>query len=169
MATEPFTEAELAFENASVLAARDHEAKPGIAPSRLALRRLRRNRTALAFGALFVVIVALCLAAPYYAHHIAHTDPYKNHLSDQITVDGKQKDVVSVDGVPIGPTWSGKFFLGADGNGRDIAVRLLYGGRTSLLIGQLAGVLTGSERQVLVSDQKQWITRRNRRSSVPRR
>jgi peptide/nickel transport system permease protein len=142
LATEPFTEAELAFENASALAARDQDAKPGVAPSRLALRRLRRNKTALAFGALFVVIVALCLAAPYYAHHIAHTDPYKNHLSDQITVDGKQKDVVAVDGVPIGPTWSGKFFLGADGNGRDIAVRLLYGGRTSLLIGVGASLLT---------------------------
>jgi peptide/nickel transport system permease protein len=40
--------------------------------------------------------------------------------------------------IPIGPTWfgaGGKFVLGADQNGRDIAVRLLYGGRTSLFIG----------------------------------
>ncbi|MDX6690889.1 MAG: peptide/nickel transport system permease protein [Solirubrobacteraceae bacterium] len=142
MATEPLTEAELAFENAAILAARDRGSRPGLAPSRLALRRLRRNRTALAFGALFVVIVLMCLLAPYWAHHVAHTDPYKNHLSDQITVGGKQKDVVSVDGVPIGPTWHGRFFLGADGNGRDIAVRLLYGGRTSLLIGVGASLLT---------------------------
>jgi peptide/nickel transport system permease protein len=142
LATEPLTEAELAFENAAILAARDRGSRPGLAPSRLALRRLRRNRTALAFGALFVVIVLMCLLAPYWAHHVAHTDPYKNHLSDQITVGGKQKDVVSVDGVPIGPTWHGRFFLGADGNGRDIAVRLLYGGRTSLLIGVGASLLT---------------------------
>ena len=41
----------------------------------------------------------------------------------------------SLDGIPIGPTWQGEFFLGADTNGRDVAVRLLYGGRNSLLIG----------------------------------
>jgi peptide/nickel transport system permease protein len=142
VATEPLTEAELAFDNASALAARDSESQPGVAPSRLALRRLRRNRTALAFGGLFVVIVAMCLAAPYWAHHVAKTDPYKNHVSDTIKVHGKTKNVVSLDGVPIGPTWSGQFFLGADGNGRDIAVRLLYGGRTSLVIGIGASLLT---------------------------
>jgi peptide/nickel transport system permease protein len=117
-------------------------APAGVAPWRMALRRLRRNRTALAFGALFLLLVALCLAAPYYAHHIAHTDPYKNHLTDQITIDGKKKDVVSPDGVPIGPTWQGRFLLGADDNGRDIAVRLLYGGRTSLQIGVFAAIIT---------------------------
>ena len=41
--------------------------------------------------------------------------------------------------LPIAPTWfsgGGKFVLGADGpNGRDEAVRLLYGGRNSLLVG----------------------------------
>ena len=44
-----------------------------------------------------------------------------------------------VDGIPIGPTWHGKFFLGADRNGRDTMVRLLYGGRNSLLIGIIGG------------------------------
>src|SRR5438876_563651 len=40
--------------------------------------------------------------------------------------------------IPIGPTWfsaGGRFVLGADSNGRDIAVRLLYGGRNSLIVG----------------------------------
>ncbi|HEY8015975.1 MAG TPA: ABC transporter permease, partial [Dongiaceae bacterium] len=37
--------------------------------------------------------------------------------------------------VPLGPTWDiGNYFLGADGQGRDIAARLLSGGRNSLLI-----------------------------------
>ncbi|HEV7882660.1 MAG TPA: ABC transporter permease, partial [Solirubrobacteraceae bacterium] len=107
----------------------------GLGPWRLALRRLRRNRVALAFAALFVLIVLICLAAPLYADHIAHTDPFKNHLTDTIVINGQTKDVVAPDGVPIGPTYHGRFFLGADGNGRDIAVRLLYGGRTSLLVG----------------------------------
>jgi peptide/nickel transport system permease protein len=116
--------------------------KSGQGPWRIAGRRLRRNKVALAFGALFIVIVVLCLAAPLYADHVAHTDPLKNHLTDQITINGKKKDVVSPDGVAIGPTWQGRFLLGADGNGRDTAVRLLYGGRNSLLIGLGAALIT---------------------------
>jgi peptide/nickel transport system permease protein len=114
----------------------------GLGPWRLALRRLRRNRVALVFGGLFVVIVLMCLAAPLWAEHVAHTTPYKNHLTDTVKVGGKAKDVVSPDGVPIGPTWHGRFFLGADANGRDIMVRLLYGGRNSLLIGVAASAFT---------------------------
>src|SRR5690606_3065121 len=53
-----------------------------------------------------------------------------------------ERDVVSPTGVPIGPTWRGEFLLGADQNGRDIAVRLLYGGRNSLEVGLLATLLT---------------------------
>jgi peptide/nickel transport system permease protein len=114
----------------------------GAGPNRLALRRLRRDRTALAFGALFVVIVALCLAAPLYATHIAHTGPNANHVTDTVPIGGKVEDVVSPDGAPIGPTWHGRFFLGADQNGRDVAVRLLYGGRNSLEIAAVATAIT---------------------------
>ena len=88
------------------------------------------------------MLVGACLAAPLWADHVAHTDPYKNHLTETITVDGEEKNVVDFDGVPIGPTWQGKFFLGADTNGRDTAVRLLYGGRNSLLIGVVAALIT---------------------------
>jgi peptide/nickel transport system permease protein len=114
----------------------------GLGPWRLALRRLRRNRVALAFGALFLLVVALCLAAPIWANDFAHTGPLKNHLTDTVTVDGKKKDVVTPDGVPIGPTYQSRFFLGADTNGRDTAVRLLYGGRNSLIIGISAALIT---------------------------
>ena len=34
------------------------------------------------------------------------------------------------------------YFLGADGNGRDVMVRLLYGGRNSLFIGVVATIIT---------------------------
>ena len=44
--------------------------------------------------------------------------------------------------MPIGPTWHAKFFLGADNIGRDVAVRLLYGGRNSLQIGAEATLIT---------------------------
>ncbi|MGB2710720.1 MAG: ABC transporter permease [Conexibacter sp.] len=117
-------------------------APAGIGPYRLGLRRLRRNRVALAFGALFLLIVVLCLCAPLYAEHVAHTGPNENHVTDTVTVGGERKDVVSPTGQPIGPTWQGRFLLGADQNGRDIAVRLLYGGRNSLEIGAVATLLT---------------------------
>jgi peptide/nickel transport system permease protein len=117
-------------------------AAPGISPAALAWRRLRRNRVSLAFLGLFVVIVVLCLLAPVYANDIAHTNANTNHLSEVIKLGGKPTDVVSLDGLPIGPTWHSKFFLGADANGRDVAVRLLYGGRNSLEIGAIATLIT---------------------------
>jgi peptide/nickel transport system permease protein len=126
--------------------ARPREAEPspstGLGPYRLGLRRLRRNKAALAFGALFLLIVVLCLCAPLYAEHVAHTSPNANHVTDTVTVGGVKKDVVSPTGQPIGPTWQGRFLLGADQNGRDIAVRLLYGGRNSLEVGAIATLIT---------------------------
>ena len=106
------------------------------------MRAVARNRVALAFGALFVAIVALCLLAPVYAHDVAHTGPNDNHITETVRVAGKRVDVVSPTGVPIGPTWKGRFLLGADSNGRDVAVRLLYGGRNSLQIAAVATLIT---------------------------
>ena len=118
------------------------KAPAGASPWRLAGRRLRRDKSALFFGALFIVLVLACLAAPLWADQIAHTTPEENHLTDTIEKDGETVNVVALDGVPIGPTWQGEFFLGADQLGRDNMVRLLYGGRNSLLIGVVAAVLT---------------------------
>jgi peptide/nickel transport system permease protein len=83
---------------------------------------------------------------PLWANEVAHTGPNATHTVEKIEVDGERRDVVSPDGTPIGPVWlgaGGKFFLGADGRlGRDEMVRLMYGGRTSLLIGVAAAILT---------------------------
>jgi peptide/nickel transport system permease protein len=125
-----------------VAAAEGTAAPPGIGPYALAWRRLRRNYVALAFGGLFVLMVVLCLLAPVWAHDVAHTGPILNHITEQVRVDGKLKDVMSLGGIPIGPTYQGHFFLGADSNARDVAVRLLYGGRNSLQIGFLATFIT---------------------------
>jgi peptide/nickel transport system permease protein len=105
-------------------------------------RRLRRDKIALAAGIVFLLVVAACLAAPLWAEHVAKTTPDKNHLTDTVVVDGERRDVVDPLGKPIGPTWGERFFLGADSNGRDIMVRLLYGGRNSLMIGILAALGT---------------------------
>ena len=132
---------------AELAAAEQTSAIRGRSPWYLAWRRLRRNYFALGCLVLFFVIVLACLLAPVYANHVAHTGPYDEHLLETINVNGKHVDVVSKGGIvngklvastPIGPQWfnaGGKYVLGADQLGRDVAVRLLYGGRTSLLVG----------------------------------
>jgi peptide/nickel transport system permease protein len=145
MATEPVTEQTGLQAPAAWEAEAEREHVHGLGPWRLGLRRLKRNKVALAFGLLFVLLVASCLAAPLWADQVAETGPNTNHLSDTIQVDGETTNVVGLDGVPIGPQYfkaDGKFFLGADPNGRDIMVRLLYGGRNSLFIGVTAALVT---------------------------
>jgi peptide/nickel transport system permease protein len=145
LATEPLADTTALQAPAGWEEEAEREHVHGLGPWRLGLRRLRRNKVALAFGLLFVLLVLSCLAAPLWAKHVAHTTPEENHLSDTITIDGKKTNVVGLDGVPIGPQYlkaDGEFFLGADPNGRDIMVRLLYGGRNSLMIGVAAALMT---------------------------
>ena len=61
----------------------------GKSPWYLAYLRLRRNKIALAFGALFIVIVLLCLAAPLWANYVADTGPNENHLTEKISIGGR--------------------------------------------------------------------------------
>jgi peptide/nickel transport system permease protein len=115
-------------------------------PWYLAYRRFLRNRLALGFLGLFVLIVLFVLVAPLWADNVAETGPNETHTLEKITVDGEKRDVVDVKGQPIGPVWfgaGGKFFLGADSRlGRDEMVRLMYGGRTSLLVGIGSALIT---------------------------
>jgi peptide/nickel transport system permease protein len=120
----------------------DGEVQAGTGPWRLAWRRLRRNKVALFFGGLFLLLVILCLLAPVYAHDVAHTTFSAENITGTVKVGGKTKDIVSPTDIPIGPTWHARYFFGADGNGRDTAVRLLYGGRNSLEIGAVATIIT---------------------------
>ncbi len=108
----------------------------------MAWRAIRRSWAGRISLAVLIFIVVACLAAPIWANQVADSGPFTNHLSDQIRIDGELTDVVSFDGIPIGPTFQGRFFLGADANGRDIMVRLLYGGRNSLQIALISTTLT---------------------------
>jgi peptide/nickel transport system permease protein len=115
----------------------------GIGPYQLAWRRLRRNRVSLFFGFVFLLLVVLCLLAPIYSHDIAHIGPNYGNTTGEVRINGKLQYVLSLQGIPIGPTWDiHHYFLGADSNGRDVAVRLLYGGRSSLYIGVVAMLIT---------------------------
>jgi peptide/nickel transport system permease protein len=117
-------------------------AAAGTGPWRLAGRKLVRNRIAMASLALFVLVVVVSFSAPVYADHVAHTDPFRSDLTGTTVVDGKRVDILQqganalgLGETPIGPTWKHNYLLGADSQGRDVAARVLYGGRTSLIIG----------------------------------
>jgi peptide/nickel transport system permease protein len=146
VATESTTD--FSLDPAAALAADEGGAIEGKSPWLLAWRRLRRNYVALGFLALFVLIVIACSLAGPYAHHIAKSGPNDNHLGETFVRDGKQVQIVSkggftggvfkAGGIPVGPQlWhaGGKYVLGADTQGRDVAVRLLYGGTNSLKVG----------------------------------
>jgi peptide/nickel transport system permease protein len=114
----------------------------GKSPWRLAGRRLVRNRLAMSALGLFILLVAVSFAAPLYAHHIAHTDPFASNINGTTVIDGKRVDVIQQGGgglglgeIPIGPTWHSNYFVGSDQQGRDVMARVLYGGRASLEIG----------------------------------
>jgi peptide/nickel transport system permease protein len=154
-------ESEFTLDTAAELAAGEHASViRGRSPWYLAWRRLRRNYVAFAFLALFVLILLACAFAGLYANHVAHAGPYTNRPLGTIRVHGKTVSIVSPGGyidkktgkpctstgtnceliasIPIGPQWfaaNGRYVLGADSLGRDVAVRLLYGGRNSLIIG----------------------------------
>jgi peptide/nickel transport system permease protein len=114
-----------------------------------AWRKLRRDRAAIAAFVVLVIIVLACLAAPLYARHVAQTNPFVTNLNGNILVDGELRPVLepSTEGLglgltPIGPTWRlGPYALGADNQGRDVAARLLYGGRNSVLIAGAAAII----------------------------
>jgi peptide/nickel transport system permease protein len=122
----------------------------GGSPWTLAQRRLLRNKVAIVMLGVFAAIVVVCLAAPLYANDVAHTDPFRSNLNGTTIVNGERVPVIAestsglgLGSTPIGPSWDlHHYFLGADQQGRDVAARLLYGGRNSLLIGFVAALIT---------------------------
>lgn len=112
-------------------------------------RRLRQDRTAMGAILVLVLIVLACCAAPLYAHYVSQSDPFQSNLDGTITINGQDVDIMQASttglglGVtPIGPTWHGQYFLGADNQGRDVAARMLYGGQNSLIISFFATIVT---------------------------
>lgn len=99
--------------------------------------------------AVFLLVVVACLLAPVFERSVAHTDAFASNISGTTVIDGKDVPVLTPSktglglGVtPIGPTWDVRhYFLGADGQGRDVMARVLFGGRSSLLIGVSSAVL----------------------------
>ena len=87
-------------------------------------QRLSRNRVAM------VALVVLCTVVLFVASadlvaHVAGFPYDKGDLRHQLS-----------------PPLTGRHLLGTDANGRDVLVRLAYGGRTSLLVAGLAATAT---------------------------
>ncbi len=94
-----------------------------------------------------VLIALACLAAPLFAA-ATHADAFRSNIDGMVQRDGRTVPVLAqntaglgLGSAPVGPGW-GAYPLGADGQGRDVASRLLYGGRTSLLISACGAALT---------------------------
>ncbi len=117
-------------------------------PWATAWRRLRQDRAAVAAFCVLLAVLLGSALAPAYARHVARTDPFRPNLDGSVMVDGRTLDILQpadnplhLGSAPLGATWHASYFLGADGQGRDVAARLLYGGRNSLLIAGVATVL----------------------------
>jgi peptide/nickel transport system permease protein len=98
-------------------------------PWRLAWERLRRDRVAIGSFVVIVLIVLVAVFAPVFAMLTGHG------VNTQYRTTG-----LTPDGLPRPPSTS--FWLGTDDLGRDIAVRIVYGARISLLVGVVATLLT---------------------------
>lgn len=97
-------------------------------PSRLFWERLRQDRAALAGGVVIGLLVLVGLFGGPLAASIT------GHGANQIIPNS-----TDAYGVPYGP--SGSLWFGADGSGRDLFVRTMYGARISLFVGVVASGL----------------------------
>src|SRR5258708_3597597 len=88
----------------------------GSSPWQDAWHRLQKNRLAVLGGILLLVLAVLCITGPWFLH---------------ATYQEQNLDLGAT--APSGAHW-----LGTDTLGRDLLVRLLYGGRISLGVGLCA-------------------------------
>ena len=88
-----------------------------------------------------MIVLACFPGAPVWADIACHHGPNDQNLEGFIHQGGHRIPVVRDDGTPIGPGWRACYLLGADSNGRDLAVRILYGGRISLEVGGASALL----------------------------
>ena len=128
--------------------AEEAAAPAGRGPWATAFRKLIHDRAAMVALAALLLILAASLAAPLYARFVSGTDAFASNVDGTVMLGGQAVEVMQPDqgglglGVtPIGPTWRGPYFIGADSQGRDVMARLFYGGQASLLISATSTVI----------------------------
>jgi peptide/nickel transport system permease protein len=97
-------------------------------PTRLFWERLREDKAALAGGVVIGLLVLIALFGGPIAASVT------GHSANEIVPNS-----TDVYGVPLGP--NSNLWFGADGEGRDLFVRTLYGARISLFVGIFASGL----------------------------
>jgi peptide/nickel transport system permease protein len=108
-----------------------------------AWQRFRKDRAALFGAAVIVAVVTAAILAPWVTPY----DPYEQFF-----------DGLTLEGAPLPP--SGRFWLGTDLLGRDVYTRLVYGARTSLIIGIAANgaaVLIGTLLGTIAGYAGGWV------------
>jgi peptide/nickel transport system permease protein len=98
----------------------------GKSPGQIFWLRFRSDRAAFVGLAIIALLVTLALTAPLISRFVVHHGPY----------DLYRETMLNEFGLPKGP--NGEFWFGADRNGRDLFVRVIYGIRTSLIIALFA-------------------------------
>lgn len=98
----------------------------GKSPRQLFWMRFKQDKAALAGAVVIVLLIFVAFFGGPLAERITghpQNEPYSDIMTDDF-------------GLPKGPNSS--FWFGADGAGRDLFVRTMYGARTSLLVGIVA-------------------------------
>ncbi|MBD9450002.1 ABC transporter permease [Rhizobium sp. RHZ02] len=115
-----------------------------VAPTPGVFRRLLKRKLAV-FG---LIVIALIVFAAVFAPWIVPYNP------DEQFFEG-----LTLEGAPLAPT--AQFWFGTDLVGRDLLSRIIYGARTSLIIGVIANgvsVLIGSAVGITAGYFKGWVS-----------
>lgn len=121
-------------------------AAPARTPRQLFWARFKQDKAALVGGIIIILLVLIALFGGPLAERISghpQNEPYGSMTDDF--------------GIPLGP--NSEFWFGADGAGRDLFVRTMYGARTSLLVGIVASgiaVLIGTLIGLLAGFFGRW-------------
>ncbi len=133
-ATIPSGRDELGEANLQQLARNQLRSSPGF--WNRAWRRFRRNKISMVALVMTILVVIFVASAGLISEYVSDMSYGDNHLTAKLAAVGDER--VVNEGRPNEVTRT--FYLGADGNGRDVLTRLAYGGRISLLFGVLASV-----------------------------
>jgi ABC-type dipeptide/oligopeptide/nickel transport system permease subunit len=116
------------------------QAVVGKTPRQLFWRRFRKDTWAIAGGVFSILMILLAIFGAPLASKLLGHGVDEQFLYEMTNEFGQPRGPTL--GAPLTPEQgSGIFLFGADGLGRDMVVRILYGARTSLLVALMATVI----------------------------